>query len=170
MATAALDFGAFSTSEKTALLTAAKAEVLRRMTGRVANGSSAGQSFGMTQMTYGELTFLVNALTVELGYQQPEVRVAPNFSGRNCYAYAPVAAESNSRVEPNVGTWAELAALPTTGYETNTIKIWVETATGITITVRLLEGTDATDTASGIQRPDDYANPGNARVWYQASS
>ena len=167
--TPALDFGAFSVADKQALLAAAKAEVLTRMTGRVANGSSAAQSFGMTQMTYGELVFLVNALTVELGYPQPETRVAPNFSGRDCWGYAPVAPASNSRIEPNVGTWADLAALSTTGYQNGTIKIWIETATGETKTVRLLPGTDPTDTASGIQRPNDYANPGNARVWYQAA-
>ncbi len=78
---AALDWGGFTTAEKQALFDAAKAEVLTRMTGRVQNGSSAAQSFGMTQMTYNELVFLVNALSTELGYPQPETRVQPNFAG-----------------------------------------------------------------------------------------
>ena len=81
MAGPTLDFGSFTAAEKTALLTAAKAEILKRITGRVTNGSSQAQQFGMTQMTTGDLTILVNALTVELGYSQPETRVAPNFSG-----------------------------------------------------------------------------------------
>lgn len=81
MASPALDFGSFSTAEKQALLTAAKAEVLTRITGRVQNGSSSAQSFGMNLMSQADLTLLVNALTVELGYPQPELRVAPNFSG-----------------------------------------------------------------------------------------
>lgn len=166
----ALDFGAFSAAEKTAMLTAAKAEVLVRMTGRVQTGSSSAQNFGMSLMGYQDLVGLVNALTVELGYPQPETRVMPNFSGVAGPFYAPCAAPSNSRIEPNVHTWADLAALSTTGCEDNTIKIWVEQTSGETITVRLLPGTDVTNTASGIQRPNDYANPGNARVWYQAAS
>lgn len=171
MPATALDWGAFTQAEKVATLNAAKAEVLTRMTGRVQNGSSAAQSFGMSMMSFDQLTALVNGLTVELGYPQPETRVAPNFSGVAGWGFGPCAAAggSNSRIEPDVHTWADLAALYTTGYQTNTIKIWVEAATGVTHTVRLLEGTDETDTASGIQRPNDYSNPGNARVWYEAA-
>lgn len=84
---ASLDFGAFSSAEKTALLTAAKAELLRRVgVGAVQTGASNGQSFGMTKYTEDGLTRLINALTLELGYEQPIVQVAPNFSGRN-YAW-----------------------------------------------------------------------------------
>lgn len=78
---AVLDFGAFTTAEKQALLTAAKAEMLTRITGRVQNGSSSAQSFGMTVMTLEDLTLLINGLSTELGYPQPETRVAPNFNG-----------------------------------------------------------------------------------------
>ncbi len=170
MPTPALDFGAFSTSEKQALLTAAKSEILKRMTGRVQNGSSAGQSFGMTQMTYAELTFLVNALTVELGYQQPEIRVQPNFSGRAVPTYLAPCAPSPSRLEPDVHSWADLIALSTTGLPYNTIKIWVDLDTGVTITARLLQSTDATNADAGIYRPTDYSDPGNTKVWFQAAS
>lgn len=79
---AILDFGAFSTAEKQALLAAAKAELLRRVgVGAVQTGSSAAQSFGMMKMTEDGLARLINALTVDLGYEQPVVQVRPNFSG-----------------------------------------------------------------------------------------
>lgn len=82
---AALDFGSFTTAEKTALLTAAKAEILRRAGGgSVQTGAENGSSFGMTKYTEAGLISLVNALTVELGYEQPIVQIAPNFSGRTC--------------------------------------------------------------------------------------
>lgn len=80
----ALDFSGFSTVEKTALFTAAKAEVLRRAGGgSIQTGAENGSSFGMTKYTEAGLISLINALTIELGYDAPVVQVAPNFSGRN---------------------------------------------------------------------------------------
>lgn len=166
-----LDFGAFSQAEKQALLTAAKNEILLRIgKGRVQNGSSIGQQYGMTQMTVAELTNLINGLTVELGFQQPEIRVAPNFSGRPDFCWPTAPTTAWSRIEPDIGTWADLQALSTTGMPNNTIKIWVLADTGETITTRLLPSTADTNIAEGRARPDDYADPGNARVWFQASS
>ncbi len=79
---ATLDFGAFSTLEKQALLAAAKAEVLRRAgAGAVQTGSSTSQSFSMTKMTEDGLFRMINALTADLGYEQPVIQVAPNFAG-----------------------------------------------------------------------------------------
>lgn len=79
-----LDFGAFSSAEKQALLTAAKAELLRRTgAGSVVNGSSSAQSFAMQKYSEDGLIKLINGLTQDLGYQQPEVRVRPIFS-RGC--------------------------------------------------------------------------------------
>lgn len=78
---ATLDFGAFSTAEKQALLTAAKAELLRRAgQGAVQSGSSSNQSFGMQKYTEDGLIRLINALTQDLGYPEPETRVMPNFA------------------------------------------------------------------------------------------
>jgi hypothetical protein len=171
MAAPALDFGSFTTSEKQALLAAAKAEYLTRITGRVQNGSSSAQSFGMSLMDIAQLTSLINGLTVDLGYPEPETRVAPNFSGRP-YGWQPAAAQvvrSASGVDPNVQTWEQLQALSTTGMPDYTIKIWVEAATGITISARLVPSTQATDPSIGAYRPNDYADPGNARVWFQAA-
>lgn len=76
-----LDFGSFSTAEKTALLTAAKAEVLRRAGGgAVQSGSSASQNFTMMKMSDDALFTMINALSQDLGYSQPENRVMPNFA------------------------------------------------------------------------------------------
>lgn len=77
---ATLDFGVFSSAEKQALLTAAKAEYLQRMTGRITSASSANQSYGFTQMTVDELTRLINGLTADLGLQTVNARVRPNFN------------------------------------------------------------------------------------------
>lgn len=78
-----IDFGAFSAAEKQALLTAAKAELLRRIGGgSIQTGASNGQSFGMTKYTEDGLNRLITALTIDLGYEQPITQVAPNFSGR----------------------------------------------------------------------------------------
>lgn len=85
---AAPDFGSFSTAEKQALLTAAKAELLRRTgIGSVQTGSSTGQSFGMQKVPHSELVAMIDALTVELGYPQPIVQASPNFAGRAGYAW-----------------------------------------------------------------------------------
>lgn len=75
-----LDFGAYSTAEMQSLLTAAKAEYLRRITGRVASGSSAAQSYSFTQMTIDDLVNLINGLTEALGLSTVNARVRPNFN------------------------------------------------------------------------------------------
>lgn len=75
-----------------------------------------------------------------------------------------VAANGGAPVDPSISSWAQLAAIPTVGDAAGSIKIWVESATGILRATQLLVGSDATDTASGIQRPDDWASSG--LVWY----
>lgn len=78
---ASLDFGSFSTAEKSALLTAAKAELLRRAgLGAVSSGSSSNQNFAMAKMSMDELTRMLNALQLDLGYSEAENRVMPNFA------------------------------------------------------------------------------------------
>lgn len=77
----ALDFGSFSDAEKSALLTALKGEVLQRITGRVSTASSAGQSFGMAQMTMDEIKSAINGLTADLGLSNVETRARPDWSG-----------------------------------------------------------------------------------------
>lgn len=71
-------------------------------------------------------------------------------------------------VDTAITSWAELAAVPTTGLAVGAIKLWINSADNTAKIVQLRTGTDATDTASGVQRPNDYADPGNTKVWYQA--
>lgn len=80
MAIPVLDFGSFNVVEKQSLLTAAKAEYVKRLTGRVSQGSSAAQSYGLTLMEVGDLIRLINGLTADLGLQNVETRVHPNFN------------------------------------------------------------------------------------------
>lgn len=66
-----------------------------------------------------------------------------------------------------ITSWDDLAALATIAMPTGQIKIWVDEDTGSFMVTQLLAGTDETDTDAGIQRPADFADPGNARVWYK---
>lgn len=75
-----LNLSAFTASEQTALLVAAKAEIMRRITGRVQQGSSASQSYSMALYSAAELNQLVNALTASLNLDAVETRVRPNFT------------------------------------------------------------------------------------------
>ena len=72
-------------------------------------------------------------------------------------------------VDNSIHTWADLALVDSALLTVPVIKIWFETATSLYHVVVLQAGTDATDTANGIQRPHDYA-AGNHKVWYQAGA
>jgi len=84
---ATIDFSSFTTSERTDLLTAAKAELLRRAgVGSVQTGTSVGQSFGMMKMSDEALTSLINSLSSSLGYCATNgggARVRPVFTLRS---------------------------------------------------------------------------------------
>ena len=85
MADAVLDFGAFSPAELQSMLTAAKAELLLRMTtGRVQTGGSAAQQYGMNLMDVNQLTRFINGITSALGLNNPQNLVQPNFNTRPC--------------------------------------------------------------------------------------
>lgn len=77
-----------------------------------------------------------------------------------------LSANGGAPVDASIHSWSDLAGIATVGLNVKTVKIWVDDATGLLKATQLLTGTDATDTASGIQRPNDYANPGNTKVWY----
>lgn len=72
-----------------------------------------------------------------------------------------------SGVSDAINTWTELAAVITTTLSVGTIKIWFDTDDLVMRSTVLRTGTDATDTANGIQRPADYAGGTNEKVWYQ---
>lgn len=72
-------------------------------------------------------------------------------------------------VNDAVESWADLAALVTLGRALPYTVLWVESSTGLFKVTQLRAGTDATDTANGIQRPNDYG-VGNQVVWYQVSA
>lgn len=68
-------------------------------------------------------------------------------------------------VDPTITSWSDLAGIATVSMAVGSLKIWVDSATGVLKATQLLAGTDATDTDSGIQRPNDY-DPANPKVWY----
>jgi hypothetical protein len=81
MANAVLNLGAFSPTELTAMLAAAKIEYLARMSqGRVKSGGSASQQYSMDIMTLDQLIQLMNSLTTELGLDNDTLTVRPNFN------------------------------------------------------------------------------------------
>jgi hypothetical protein len=83
MASPVLDFGAFSPTELQAYLTAAKAEYLLRLTtGRVQQGSSVSQSYGLNVISMDQLTTLINGLSAALGLTSVPDLVQPNFNTR----------------------------------------------------------------------------------------
>lgn len=77
-----LNFGAFTTAELTAWLTAAKAEYLNRMgTGRVKGGGSSAQNYQMELVTTEDLIRLINGLSAALGLDMSEtIRARPDFN------------------------------------------------------------------------------------------
>ncbi len=74
------------------------------------------------------------------------------------------AAAGGGGVDGSISSWAELAAIPTASLPARTIKFWVNDAEGVMKGTQLLAGVDATDTASGIQRADDW--PTTGLIWF----
>jgi hypothetical protein len=75
-----LNKGVFNGDDRASIFAAAKAEYLKRMTGRVIQGSSAAQSYGLTVMDTADLIRLINGLADELGISDPVEHVRPNFN------------------------------------------------------------------------------------------
>lgn len=70
-----------------------------------------------------------------------------------------------SGIRDDITSWAELAALITVGANLPVIIEWYDTTEELTRITRAEVGTDATNTAIGVQRADDWADSG--AVWYQ---
>ncbi len=75
-----LNLSSFSSSQLQVLLSAAQDEVLRRITGRVQQGSSTGQSYSMALYSPEDLNALINSITAALGLDTEMTFVRPNFS------------------------------------------------------------------------------------------
>lgn len=73
---------------------------------------------------------------------------------------------SGSGVDPYVTSEALLATVATVDLEVPIIKVWVDSATGLSQTWRLLAGSDAA-VAGAIVRPDDY-DATDPKTWYKA--
>lgn len=76
--------------------------------------------------------------------------------------------QNNSGPDPAVTSWDDLENnVPTLGIPVPLLKIWIEAATGLVKTTRLLASTEETDRANGVQRPRDYGEQ-NHKVWFAA--
>lgn len=73
-----------------------------------------------------------------------------------------------SGIRSDITSWADLAAVITAGSTPPFILEWFDSSVGLTRTVIGRVGPDATDTANGIQRADDWASSGV--VWYQSGN
>lgn len=81
MANAVLNLGAFSPTELTDLLTAAKAAYLSLITtGQVKSGGAVSQQYSMERMSADDLVRLMNAITLELGLDGDTTTVRPDFN------------------------------------------------------------------------------------------
>lgn len=69
-------------------------------------------------------------------------------------------------VDNTINSWADLAAIATADLTVPVLKLWVNDADGLLKATQLLAGSDATDTASGIQQPSDFNAGTNAKVWF----
>lgn len=76
--------------------------------------------------------------------------------------------QAASNLDFTVYDWDSLAAGPTLGLPLPIVKIWIASATGQRMVTRLLESTEPTDRVSGVQRPVDYSDSINRRVWFAA--
>lgn len=86
----------------------------------------------------------------------------------NAGGWSPGASATTLRlaIDATLTSWADLAAVATTGLALGTTRVWVESSTGILKAAQLKASTAATDTASGLQRPSDYNGSTNAKVWH----
>lgn len=75
----------------------------------------------------------------------------------------------NVTVDETIHSWSDLAAMETVSLSAGTVIGWVEATTLILKAVILQNSTDATDTAEGLQRPNDYNESTNAKVWHQVA-
>ena len=71
---------------------------------------------------------------------------------------------SGSGIDSTITTATELAALATPDLTLDSVKLFYDEDFDEVQAWQLVTGTDAT-VAGSFQRPDDYADPANTRVW-----
>jgi len=89
-----VNFSSFSSAQLNAMLSAAQAALLQRMTGQVQSGSSAAQSYGMHMMSDAALIGIINSLTDILGLDTQQTMMQPNFNAPS-YSVNPYSATGN---------------------------------------------------------------------------
>lgn len=72
-------------------------------------------------------------------------------------------------INTSVTSWAQLAAVATVALPTGSAIAWINASTLILMVTQLQAGIEATDTAQGLQRPDDFNAGTNAKVWHGIS-
>lgn len=74
----------------------------------------------------------------------------------------------SASIDTGITSLVDLAAVATTNLITPAIRLWIMAADGTEQLWQLLDSTAAT--SEGVQRPNDFSDPTNARVWFKASS
>lgn len=105
--------------------------------------------------------------TVNLGdYRYNQLQILATLNNNVAAFFTWLSANGGAPANSSIHSWSVLAGIATVNLNVNTVKIWVEDATGFLHAAQLLAGTVATDTASGNRRPNNYADPSNAKVWF----
>lgn len=74
----------------------------------------------------------------------------------------------SASIDPGIHSLVDLAAVVTTNLITPVIRIWINAADGTEQIWQLLDSSAATN--EGVQRPNDYNDLTNAKVWFRAGT
>lgn len=74
----------------------------------------------------------------------------------------------SAKIDTGIHSLVDLAAVVTTNLITPVIRIWINEADGTEQIWQLLDST--LPTSEGVQRPNDFNDPTNAKVWFRAGT
>jgi hypothetical protein len=74
----------------------------------------------------------------------------------------------SASIDTGITSLADLAAVATVNLIAPALRYWVQASDGTSQTWQLLASTAAT--SEGVQRPNDYNDLTNAKVWFKAST
>jgi hypothetical protein len=97
------------------------------------------------------------------------MNATPTFAGGWSNASGSGGSTYEVAIDGAITSWAQLAAIATTSLGVGSTKAWVEASTEILKVVVLRSSTAATNTAEGLQRPNDYNGTTNTKVWHQVA-